>query len=310
MVCCHKSCSLPPNDDGLLLPIHVGAAISDLDLQMQRDDQVLGKPCDNISAKNKNYCELTAVYWAWKNIKKLYPDLQYIGLCHYRRFFDFNTKPPFFRQETRVIPESALKEKDLFALKEPITGCDAVLPDAVISRSHAINGHLLLCSLLNYSILEIVILKLYPEYKESLRHVFYQSDDVPHRNMFVMKWELFEQYAQWLFNILFEFEKIIKMPAWECEKRIFGYMGENLLPLFCFHNNLSIKRRQILFVSEPKGSPSLVKIIYKNIANKFWFKVNTFTFHGVLMNSQIPALKTILKQEGVWEKIEALKPID
>ena len=91
MVCCHKACELPQNDEGLFLPIHVGAAISDLDLKMQRDDQVLGQPCDNISAKNKSYCELTALYWAWKNIKKVYPNLEYIGLCHYRRFL---TLPP------------------------------------------------------------------------------------------------------------------------------------------------------------------------------------------------------------------------
>lgn len=37
---------------------------------------------DNISAKNPNYCELTALYWVWKNL-----DCEYIGLCHYRRYF-------------------------------------------------------------------------------------------------------------------------------------------------------------------------------------------------------------------------------
>ena len=75
LVCCHKPCDLPQDD--IFLPIQVGAAISNVDLGIQRDDQLNGHSCDNISAKNQSYCELTAVYWAWKNIKKLYPDLEY-----------------------------------------------------------------------------------------------------------------------------------------------------------------------------------------------------------------------------------------
>ena len=88
LVCCHKPCELP--QDNIFLPIHVGAAISDMSLGILRDDQLNGESCDNISDKNRTFCELTAIYWAWKNIKKLYPDLQYIGLNHYRRFFAFN----------------------------------------------------------------------------------------------------------------------------------------------------------------------------------------------------------------------------
>ena len=38
LVCCHKSCVLPPDEEGLFLPIHCGAALSDVDLKMQRDD--------------------------------------------------------------------------------------------------------------------------------------------------------------------------------------------------------------------------------------------------------------------------------
>lgn len=37
---------------------------------------------DNISAKNRQYCELTGLYWLWKHAKE-----DFIGLVHYRRHF-------------------------------------------------------------------------------------------------------------------------------------------------------------------------------------------------------------------------------
>ena len=58
------------------IPIQVGNA--NLDTQYLRDNTL-----DNISNKNSNYCELTAIYWLWKNYEL--PD--YIGITHYRRFF-------------------------------------------------------------------------------------------------------------------------------------------------------------------------------------------------------------------------------
>ena len=46
----------------VLKPLHVGSVGSKLDLGMLRDDRG-----DNISEKNRHYCEITGLYWAWKN---------------------------------------------------------------------------------------------------------------------------------------------------------------------------------------------------------------------------------------------------
>ena len=74
LVATHKQYWMP--EDSVYLPIHVG----------RKDKSDIGyigdHTGDNISSKNANYCELTGLYWAWKNL-----DADYIGLVHYRRYF-------------------------------------------------------------------------------------------------------------------------------------------------------------------------------------------------------------------------------
>lgn len=46
---------------------------------------------DNIGSLNGTFCELTHLYWLWKNQKRVVGDnVPYIGLCHYRRRFDLD----------------------------------------------------------------------------------------------------------------------------------------------------------------------------------------------------------------------------
>ena len=75
LVAAHKLCEMPKSD--VYLPVQVGKALHpDLDLGYQPDNEG-----ENISEKNPYYSELTAIYWAWKNLKA-----DYIGLVHYRRY--------------------------------------------------------------------------------------------------------------------------------------------------------------------------------------------------------------------------------
>ena len=78
LVATHKKYWMP--EDDVYLPIHVGRE-GKADLGYVGDNTG-----DNISEKNANYCELTGLYWAWKNLK-----CDYIGLCHYRRYFAHTT---------------------------------------------------------------------------------------------------------------------------------------------------------------------------------------------------------------------------
>ena len=73
--------------DDVYTPIHVGRAISKFKNEMA--DMIGDDTGDNISSKNGEFCELTAIYWAWKNLK----DADYIGLAHYRRYFETKFTP-------------------------------------------------------------------------------------------------------------------------------------------------------------------------------------------------------------------------
>ena len=80
-VVCHKPSYVPPNP--YLYPIQVGTALAKEALEgMLHDNEG-----DNISKKNKSYCELTAQYWAWKN-----EEADYYGFFHYRRYFSFDSE--------------------------------------------------------------------------------------------------------------------------------------------------------------------------------------------------------------------------
>ena len=79
IVATHKKYSMP--NDKMYVPVHVGAEGKE-DLSYTKDNTG-----DNISFKNAYFCELTGLYWAWKNL-----NADYIGLVHYRRYFSLKKR--------------------------------------------------------------------------------------------------------------------------------------------------------------------------------------------------------------------------
>ena len=227
LVCCHKPSELP--QDKAFLPIHVGAAISNTELGIQRDDQLNGASCDNISDKNHSFCELTAIYWAWKNIKKIYPDLQYIGLNHYRRFFSFNEKRVTgsgIPKDVKTIQQYKINETKLESAlysNKVITTPKAFLKTSVASSyEHCHNSS-------DLRIIHDIVRDDYPEFLNAFNNVFLGSNYFYDCNMFIMKWDEFDEYCKWLFGILFKAEKLIDISNYDTyQKRIYGFLAERL----------------------------------------------------------------------------------
>ena len=186
MVASHKSYDFPA-DIGYL-PVHVGKELNPNDLGFKGDETG-----DNISIKNKSFCELTAIYWAWKNI-----NADFIGLAHYRRYFK-----QIENSDVLVKGKSIASSKDILRLLSDF--------DVLVSKkrcyfidtvsSHYKNAHYFS----DLKAVEKIILEKYPEYVPSYHSVV--SGHCLHLyNMFVMSKENFDAYSSWLFDILFELE--------------------------------------------------------------------------------------------------------
>ena len=163
----HKSYEFP--NDQNYLPIQVGKAISKNDLKLQGDD--LG---DNISSLNKYFCELTAHYWIWKNVKS-----DIYGLCHYRRYFS-----PVKQKLIKVKNKSILNSNEASIL---LSEFDIILPkkrnyfiETIIQ--HYCNGH----NKGDLDCLEYVLMEFYPDYLDSYKKIF-NSRSISLYNMFIMK---------------------------------------------------------------------------------------------------------------------------
>ncbi|WP_303920001.1 DUF4422 domain-containing protein [Treponema berlinense] len=274
LICCHKPCELPPDPEGIFLPIQVGAAISDVDLGMQRDDQVNGKPCDNISAKNKSYCELTALYWAWKNIKKLYPNLEYIGLNHYRRYFSFESK-----LKMSVYEDNILNEKDILNYHFDLEKLKKLLKknDCFIAKKHfyKFSMYWMYCLFYvseDYRILKKTIQTNFSEYYKSFIRCMEKSNFYHPYNMFIMSYNDFDSYCSWLFSVLSKIENFIPFESYnEMQKRVFGYISEFLLLVWLKNNKKNYKEMMVNTYGTNVKKLSPIMQILKTLRSKLIF---------------------------------------
>ena len=207
LIACHKKCDVP--QDQLYLPMHVGAAGKE-DIGFQRDDTG-----DNISEKNPVYCELTGVYWAWKNL-----DADYIGLAHYRRHFGY--------KKTKNLFQSVLTYDQI----KPYLGRIKVFTPN--KRKYYIESlynhykHTHYIEQLDET--RDIIAKLYPEYIGSFDKVVKRTYGYMF-NMMIMQKDQLDLYCQWLFDILFELkvrmEKNEKMQDLSVfQSRFYGRISE------------------------------------------------------------------------------------
>lgn len=230
LVATHKK-YLMPNDD-IYLPIQVGAEGKE-DFGYIKDNTG-----DNISIKNPNYCELTALYWAWKNL-----NCDYIGLCHYRRYFSHNIKGRFFRGRKASI----LSKSDI---KHILLNYDIILPPLITCKESVKDGYYNNHYKKDLDIIEKIITTKYPNYLEDYYHIM-NNNYLHFLNMFIMSIDKFHSYCSWLFPILFESEKYINTSSYNSyQSRVYGFLSERLFNIWLHHNNFKIYETNIVSIHQ------------------------------------------------------------
>lgn len=231
------------------IPIQVGTSVSDIHLEYIKDNQG-----DNISVKNKNFCELTGLYWIWKNDNSS----KNIGIVHYRRYFvnDFLNNNDFLDVDDI---ESILKDYDMILPKKEIYGETAI---EQYSKNSGFKT--------DFDKVRQIIEMLYPDYLDSYDKVM-NNNKMYQYNMFICNKEIFNNYCKWLFDILFELEKNIDLTERnDYQKRIYGFISERLLNVWVSKNKMRIKEYNVINTDEKYLMTLRIKI--RRIKNLIKFK--------------------------------------
>lgn len=225
VIATHKKYDMP--SDKMYLPLQVGAEGKN-DLGYEKDNTK-----DNISLKNPYFCELTGLYWAWKNLKE-----EYIGLAHYRRHFaskKINKKDLFNSVLTKDEASKLLNNTDIIVPKKR---------NYYIENLYSHYEHTMYIEPLD--ITGQILQERYPEYMlefDKLKtrrsaHMF---------NMFIMKKDKLNEYCTWLFDILFELEKRVDNSKYDSfHARFYGRVSELLLDVWLNTKGYSYKEVKVI----------------------------------------------------------------
>ena len=182
------------------VPIQVGAALTEERICGLRDNEG-----DNISHKNGQYCELTALYWIWKHDTS-----DYAGLGHYRRHFELNED---------MLKRLACSDIDV-VLTIPILNVPSVRE--VYGHDHVAG---------DWDVMMEAVRTLAPDYAETAQELekgnFYYG-----YNMVIARKKILDDYCEWLFPILEYCEERCNVREGTYQKRYIGFLAERLMGIY------------------------------------------------------------------------------
>lgn len=268
----HKQGLLINND--VYCPIQVGKENSKIDLGIHGDNEG-----DGISHLNPIYCEMTAVYWGWKNL-----DADYLGLCHYRRYLTFKSMPFFkrikkkmhfyyvrlvgkminpgridFFQNQLFITDPKLFE--LYALDFSIKlkrilekkQYDVIVPTPFELACTNVEQHFMEIGRDHVKLLKQIVMEQYCDFTPYL-NIALTSHKLYSANLFVMRKELYDEYCKMIFDVLNSHVRRVKETNWcydplkeKCYSRVSGYLAEIMTSAYII--KIKTNKGNILYVN-------------------------------------------------------------
>ena len=213
-----------PPEDSIYIPLHVGQKASQ-DIGYMGDDTG-----ESISEWNNYFGELTGVYWVWKNIH----DADIIGICHYRRYFLDQDRTLMSQQQYEdILQKYDIVVSNLAYADKPY-------------REYYGEAHNVADLLTTGEVLK----EKYPEYGLYFDTAI-EGDRYYYGNLMASSIQLFQSYAAWLFDILFEVQKRIDVSGYDLyNQRVFGFLSEQLLKVWIDKNDLKVYEANVGITSE------------------------------------------------------------
>ena len=232
-------------------PIQVGGAQEDF------PGYIRDNTGDNISARNANYCELTALYWIWKNV-----DAPFKGLVHYRRYFG--------RRSLSSRPRDILGYEALCGL---LKDADIVVARPALYHVSAREQLLMdCCAPEHFELLRRTVEALCPDYLGDF-DAFFAGNRASQYNMMFCSGQRFDAYCAWLFPILFEMEKGVDLTGEsDYRKRLYGFLSERLMNVWVRHNRLRAVRVPV--VSTDYTLVDHLTYLRRDVTNDIRFRLN------------------------------------
>ena len=185
--------------------IQVGAEITNARIPGIPNLDNDGLDTKNISTLNSQFCELTALYWIWKNTTE-----DYVGLSHYRRHF--------------ILPDNWIRRCDA-------NNADVILPVPLYVYPDLEGDYRKRHVSQDWDVLMDYFKRSLPDEYDMAKEFFAGNLYSP-CNMLIARREVLNELCRWLFSILFTVYKRIGDKEDSYQRRYPGFMSERLISYY------------------------------------------------------------------------------